>query len=191
MAYFRYQKLRAQSNHHVQLLGEVTNGQHYQGGIWGVFSGLFGLAGNELIVVSADATNAPAAASPLAVASEAWQPTARPVDMDPCSKEGLYVFRRFHVREGDVDEVVALSRQAWETFEIGQDYAAQPQGLFRPPSDDEGIVKLMLVTWYDGFASWETSRRPAPEAAENFRRRHALTLTTYAVATRLVGIATA
>jgi len=186
MASFRYQKLRARTNHHADLLGEVARGQHYEGEIWGVYSGLFGLAGNELIVVSVGADSTPAGVSELAVADEAWQPTARPVDLQRCSKSGLYVFRRFHVREGDVEEVVALSRQAWETFETGADYAAQPQGLFRPQADDDGIVRMMLVTWYDGFASWETSRQPAPEAAQNFRRRHALTLTSYAVATRLV-----
>ena len=45
---------------------------------------------------------------------------------------------------------------------------------------------MMLVTWYDGFDSWEISRNPAPAARENFSRRRDLTLQTYAVATRLV-----
>jgi hypothetical protein len=45
---------------------------------------------------------------------------------------------------------------------------------------------MLLCTWYDGFASWETSRAPAAAARENFRRRHALTASTWAIATRLV-----
>jgi phage terminase large subunit GpA-like protein len=103
-------------------------------------------------------------------------------------RPGLYEFRRFHVLAGHVDEVVALSTQAWETFETGHDYAAEPQGLFCPPADADDVVRMMLVTWYDSFGSWETSRSPAPDAMQNFQKRQALTLTTYAVATRLVAI---
>ncbi len=153
---------------------------------WGVFAGLFGFARNELYRVTAFTGEVPPA-DRHCVTSEIWAPTVRPVSDEPCTRSGLYVFRRFHVLERDVDEVVALSAEAWRTFEHGDDYAAQPMGLFRPAADADGIVRLMLVTWYDGFASWETSRTPAPEARENFARRHALTLTTYAVATRRLG----
>jgi hypothetical protein len=45
---------------------------------------------------------------------------------------------------------------------------------------------MLLCTWYDGLESWQLSREPAPEAATNFRRRHALTLGTIAYATRLI-----
>jgi hypothetical protein len=91
----------------------------------------------------------------------------------------------FEVRPEDCDEIVALSSQAWETFEGSDRYASQPRGLFRPRSR-LGAQRMLLVTWYDGFASWETSRTPAPQASENFRRRHALTGGTVAYATRLV-----
>lgn len=186
MSYFYYQKLRARSNDHQDLLGEINLGEHLEGQRWGVFTGLFGLASNEVIVVGsfADGDSLPAP-SPLAVAAEQWTPTARPLTPAPCQREGLYVFRRFHVRPEDVDEVVALSAQAWNTFEVSDEYAAEPQGLFRPPPDQDGIVRMMLVTWYDGFESWQRSRQPAPEARENFRRRRALTSTSYAMATRL------
>jgi hypothetical protein len=46
---------------------------------------------------------------------------------------------------------------------------------------------MLLVTWYDGFDSWQTSRQPTAEATDNFRRRRALTQSTIAYATRLVG----
>ena len=45
---------------------------------------------------------------------------------------------------------------------------------------------MLLVTWYDGFDSWQNSRNPDPAARENFRRRHALTTGTIAYATRLL-----
>lgn len=45
---------------------------------------------------------------------------------------------------------------------------------------------MLLCTWYDGLNSWQRSRTPAPEATENFRRRHALTSGTIAFATRLL-----
>ena len=186
MTQFQYQKLRAPTNNSAVLQKEVLAGQHCEGGIWGVFAGLFGPASNEIILLSSHADADKPAADSLAVAHELWQPTVRPQDATPCSRDGLYVFRRFHVREADVEEVVALSQQAWTTFETNQAYAAEPQGLFRPAADADGIVRMMLLTWYDGFSSWEISRRPAPEAADNFQRRHALTLTTYAIATRLL-----
>jgi len=186
MTIFHYQILRSSSNNNRGLIHEVQAGEHYQGTLWGAFNPLFGPASNELLMVSALDDDAEPIASPASVAAEVWSPTARPADSTPCSRQGLYVFRRFFVREQHVDEVVALSKQAWETFEGSADYAAEPQGLFRPGTDAEGVVRLMLVTWYDSFDSWETSRQPAPAARENFQRRHALTLSTYAVATRLV-----
>ncbi len=188
--FFTFQKLRAPGNSAEPLIREVGDGHHYQGQLWGVFNGYFGLARNELFVISASEDN-PAgliAASPFAVAAQSWSATARPTSIQPCSTPGLYVFRRFHVKAEDVDEVVQLSREAWQTFEHTKAYAAEPKGLFRPPADEAGIVKLMLVTWYDGFASWQISRQPDPAAQDNFRRRHALTLTTYAIATQLVDL---
>jgi len=116
--------------------------------------------------------------------------TVRPETIAPLSGPGLYVFRVFFVHPEQCDELVALSRQAWETFETSTDYVSRPLGLFRPQQDGEpaldGRVRMLLVTWYDGFASWESSRAPAPEARENFRRRHALTAGTVAYATRLI-----
>jgi hypothetical protein len=186
MTTFYFQKLRADTNTNVDLVNDVTTGKHFQGELWGAFTGLFGLAGNEIFVVSSSDADDRLEVSPLAAEAEVWQPTARPLDRQPLTNQGLYVFRRFHVAEQDVDEVVALSKQAWTTFEVSEGYAAEPYGLFKPPADEGGIVRMMLVTWYDGFASWETSRNPAPDARDNFRRRHQLTHLTYAVATRLI-----
>ena len=186
MAVFHYQILRSSSNNNLGLVHEVQHGEHFQGTLWGAFSGLFGPGSNELLVVSVLQNEAAVIASPAAVAHEVWQPTIRPRTTDPCTRRGLYVFRRFMVPQAYVDEVVTLSKQAWETFESSADYAAEPQGLFCPSADADGTVRMMLVTWYDGFDSWETSRKPAPAAQDNFKRRMALTQSTYAVATRLV-----
>jgi hypothetical protein len=46
---------------------------------------------------------------------------------------------------------------------------------------------MLLVTWYDRLESWERSRTPPPEAAENFRERARLTTSSIAYATRLIG----
>lgn len=186
MGMYVYQKLRAPENSSRGLLAEVDNGQHFDGDLWGVFTGLFGLASNELIVISYQAVESQAPTiSAHAVDHELWQATAKPLEFSPCRKSGLYVFRRFHVAAQDVEEVVQLSSQAWQTFAGAQEYEALPLGLFRPPEDAQGMVKLMLLTWYDSFASWQISRQPAADAAANFARRHALTQTTYAIATQL------
>ena len=86
----------------------------------------------------------------------------------------------------DVEEIAALSQEAWTTFEDTDAYRAEPQGLFclADRSDERGV--MLLLTWYDGLGSWVTSRRPAPAARENFVRRHALTAGTIAYATQLI-----
>lgn len=177
---FDYQVLRGEDNTPAPILQALENQSTDQ--VFGAFAPLFGLANNELIVLGCSALQLPGEVRE----REAWQATARPLAATPLTRQGLYVFRRLLTREESVDELVNLSTDAWETFEGAAGYAAEPIGLFRPPAVD-GLVAMMLLTWYDGFASWETSRKPDPQAAENFRRRHALTLRTWAVATRLVG----
>jgi hypothetical protein len=160
---------------------------------WGIWAGVFGVASNELIVMAAgsgerEQTEFTGALSPAVGVSTARTllPTVRPLDAAPCERPGLYVFRTFLVSPGDVDEVARLSAAAWETFETSDAYASEPHGLFRPVNLKDERVPMLLVTWYDSFASWETSRRPAPEATENFLRRRELTFGTRAIATRLL-----
>jgi hypothetical protein len=162
---------------------------------WAVANGLFGFWTNELLLVTtwpraADAStlltpNLPEGAE--IVEQHNFVATARPVDDTPLSSPGLYVHRFFEVRNADVDRFVALSEEAWNTFENTSEYAAQPQGLFcqRDRSDESGL--MLLVTWYDRFESWERSRTPPPEAETNFRARAMLTRRSMAFATRLVG----
>lgn len=164
-----------------------------RGGIepWGIWRGLFGVASNELVVMAAAegeralADFQPATADVQLLRSTLFHPTVRPENRTPCQKTGIYVFRFFTIAPDDVQEFVALSTDAWTTFEHADEYAAEPQGLFRA-HDDGDSLEMLLVTWYDSLQSWQTSRQPAPQARERFARRRTLTRSTIAFATTLV-----
>lgn len=160
---------------------------------WGVWSGLFGLASNELVLVTSARHDAQGARVREALAEVATvveqrlvRPTLRPTATDALARPGLYVFRFFDVMARDIDEFVALSGRAWTTFETAADYRSHPEGLFRPLDGDAVRSTMLLCTWYDGFESWQRSRTPAADARANFAARHALTLSTWAIATQLV-----
>lgn len=70
MPVYNYQKLRAPGNNNADLLESL--GKNH----WGVFTGLFGLAGNEILVVDAHETDQ-VQSHPLAIESELWPPTDR------------------------------------------------------------------------------------------------------------------
>ncbi len=159
--------------------------------LWGAFHGLFGLASNELIVVtSGEAAGVGKLASSLPGVASAetllLEPTVRPTTDEPRTREGLYVFRFFDVAHKDVDEIAKLSLEAWEHFENVDRYRAIPQGLFRQHDTSAANGKMLLCTWYDGLPSWQESRTPPGPASERFRRRHMLTQGTIAYATRLL-----
>lgn len=178
------------------LLTEEVLGAWRQAGItvWGIWEGLFGVASNELVVIAAAAGEQPVEAFTAVFAGSAvgveealpLAATVRPSGTTPCQRPGLYVFRSFTVNNADVEEIAGLSAKAWETFENTDDYQAEPQGLFRQLDLSGEGGRMLLVTWYDGLRSWEISRRPAPEAMENFQRRRELTFGTSAIATRLL-----
>ena len=159
--------------------------------LWGAFFGLFGVASNELIVVTYGEVDgvhdAIAGASEVAAADTLLlEPTVRPTRAEPRTREGLYVFRFFDVAHSDVDEIAALSFEAWKDFEHTDAYAAVPQALFRQHDVSAPHGRMLLCTWYDGLNSWQASRTPPGRASANFRRRHALTQGTIAYATRLI-----
>lgn len=164
-------------------------------GVWGAFAGYFGLDSRNLLLIvshplrSPDVTGLVRECLPVHVHVEEaadFLPTARPLNAAPLTIEGLHVHRFFDVAEGDVDEFVSLSVEAWETFEASDSFRSTPRGLFRSRSAVDGKVRMLLVTWYDGFSSWETSRSFPPAAARNFQRRAAITIGTTAIATRLL-----
>ena len=162
--------------------------------LWGAWFGLFGLRSNELLVITSwpddvkDAGGQFTAALPIdteVIEMLEFVATVRPLDDEERTRDGLYVFRFFDVMHRDVEEIAALSNEAWTYFESTDAYAATPQALFcqRDRALPEG--RMLLLTWYDGLQSWQLSRTPAPEATANFRRRHELTLGQVPYATRL------
>ena len=162
-------------------------------GAWGAFAGLFGLASNELFLMSVgDVTGLDGrllALDPVAAAETLpLEATVRPSSDSPAplERKGLYVFRFFEVANRDVEEIAAMSRQAWESFEDTSDYAAEPRGLFCQSDRTQERGRMLLLTWYDGFESWTTSRKPDERARDIFVRRHQMTRGTIAYATRLV-----
>lgn len=164
---------------------------------WMLVNGLFGLWTNEVILVTtwpreADASRTLGANLPegsLIVESRDVVATVRPLTDEPPSRAGIYVHRLFGVDAKDIDRFVALSDEAWTSFENSGDYNAEPQGLFRMREHPEQGGEMLLVTWYDRLESWERSRTPAPEAAANFRERAMLTKRSMAIPTRLIGTA--
>ena len=173
---------------HASLTGRLSPGE-----IWGTFHGLFGVGSNELIAVTAgddDAVNASIETARSLdvdhVGALLLKPTARPASTKPLTREGLYVFRFLDVANADVDEIASLSAQAWRTFERPDDYQAEAQALFRQHDLSQVRGRMLLLTWYDGLNSWQTSREPPAEAASLFQRRRRLTASSIAYATRLV-----
>lgn len=155
---------------------------------FGAFTPLFGLASNELyLVTSAEKThdlNSLAEQNSLEVLeTNQMVPTVRPTDHATRTQPGIYVFRWFSIYTKDIAEIARLSNEAWQTFEGGFD--TEVQGLFRDanPGNDQG--KMLLITWYRDLSVWEASRFPAPEARENFLRRANLTIEARPIATRL------
>jgi hypothetical protein len=163
--------------------------------LYGIFFGLFGLATNELYLVTVrdDSGTSSDGIIPLSKLvtkynfslQESYQlnPTVRPIDHTRRTKGGIYVFRWFDVNNRDVDEIVKLSDEAWIPFE--EDFDSEVQGLFaeRDRSNKQG--KMLLLTRYRDLSVWEASRRPSKEAKERFLRRHDLTIEAIPVATRL------
>lgn len=158
--------------------------------VFGVFHALFGLATNELYVVANSASGVPDLGDTIEAGGYRLletvdlEPTSRPVEHAALSREGLYVFRWFEVNNHDIDEIVALSQTAWETFE--GDFEAEVQCLFAQPDRSGERGRMLLLTWYSGLNAWQTSRAPSPEASENFRRRHELTLEARPIPSRLI-----
>lgn len=191
---YAYSRLRTRGRDHraaVEALRGDGNAALAPANLWGAFNGLFGVASNELIVVTyGEVANIDAAlgglADVVAVDTLLLEPTVRPTEHEARTRAGLYVFRFFAVAHKDVDEIASLSLRAWGDFETSDDYSAIPQGLFRQHDTSSSNGRMLLCTWYDGLNSWQTSRTPPGDAGELFRRRHAMTQSTVAYATRLL-----
>ncbi len=165
------------------------------GALWMLANGLFGLWNHEVILVTTwprDAGPSSLVAATLPAESSIAEhyefvATARPGNDERPAKPGIYVHRLFGVDAANVDRFVALSDEAWRTFEVSGDYRAEPQGLFQQREHPGSGGLMLLITWYDRLDSWERSRTPPAEAAANFRERAAITTRSIAYPTRLIG----
>ncbi len=166
---------------------------------WGVFSGIFGLATNELYWVLVDNPDTHHDAldnmasrlidtGVVILDKKRFNPTVRPIEHDARTAPGIYVFRWFDVNKSDVDEITALSKEAWNTFEAGFD--TEVQGLFSEAglNDEHSDERetMLLVTWYRDLTVWQNSREPHPKARELFLKRHGLMKEAKPIATRLI-----
>lgn len=167
------------------------------GSLWGAWAGLFGMAGNELLVITSSPTEANEANDAFSDALREWEgvsvveerllsPTVRPRDATRLTRQGLYVFRNFDLLHKDCDEFARLSEAGWVTFENDEAYQSEPHGLFAEldPTAERGT--MLLVTWYESLTSWQRSRQFPPDARDNFTRRGELTFESSAIATRLL-----
>ena len=154
--YFNYATITTSSNtwqHWVQALqaGGVAKLEELGGTLYGVWAPLFGLASNQLVVMTQWAAYAGimptvsetlmAMAGVVHVESHMVAPTARPTTSDPPQQPGLYVHRWFLVEPQYVAEVVELSATAWHPFE--QTFAVEIIELFRKLGEDTTPAKLL------------------------------------------------
>ena len=186
---FRWHRISAADRHwrsaHARIRETIAVEQ-----LWGAFFGLFGIGSNELFVVTSSDTAEPPAITGTQdfdlADSCLFEPTVRPRSLEPLDRDGLYVFRFFAIDHTHVDEIARLSSEAWAYFERDPDYQAIPQALFAQADRSAPQGRMLLVTWYDGFGSWQTSRQPHAEATDRFQRRHRLMSRATPYATRLI-----
>lgn len=158
--------------------------------LYGVFPALFGLASNELYLVTyaEDAINLSLPTGIEELSTHNLEPTVRPQTHAPRQTPGVYVFRWFSVANRSIEEIARLSGEAWPTFEGS--FETEVQGLFREQGAAEGnpddTSTMLLITWYRDLSVWEVSRHPPQEARDNFIRRHQLTLSATPIATTLM-----
>jgi hypothetical protein len=106
--------------------------------------------------------------------------TVRPGGTDLPRTTGIYTHRWFDVKTSDIPEFIDRSNSAWPFFE--KEFPAKVFGLFRaeqsPQDRRRGVTRMLLNTWYESHAVWESSRKPSSEPTALFKRRAQLTLTT-------------
>ena len=158
--------------------------------LYGVFTGIFGLATNELywVMVGKDhSRNLTKNAKELGLhvpLSLDMIPTARPLNNDLLFEPGIYVFRWFEAYTKDVEEIVSLSSRAWVSFE--DDFDSRIHCLLAELEPSGSVSKMLLLTWYKNLTVWQDSRAPSDEAMKLFIKRHDLTLEALPIATRLL-----
>ena len=144
------------------------------------------LGPNELIVMIAWPD--PAAENPSARADQAlnasdevvqvrsrlFRATVRPQRVRELTRPGFYVHRFSTFAADDVNTVIRLSVEAWQTFE--PTFGAEVMGLFRETTDPDGRAQMLRIAWYRSYESWQDSRMFGrdPSSQQRFRERGAL-----------------
>jgi hypothetical protein len=162
---------RALNDHLQQALGDH---------LVAVFAPSLGYATNQALVLTDDAATGGAVLKAPGVVSgehQALTATTRPTAGARPKTDGIYVHRWLTIDGGAVDEFVALSSEAWVGFEGGFD--TDVFGLFvadaSPQDQRQGERRMLLMTHYRDFATWEASRKPDAKTARAFARRRELT----------------
>ena len=151
--------------------------------VFGIFASLFGLASNEIYLVTFGETQTSLSFHDDVelISTHLFNATLRPLDHQPRTRPGIYVFRWFSVLPDAVEEIIQLSYNAWPAFEGS--FETEVQGLFVEATGQPS--EMLLITWYKNLSAWEESRHPPEDARENFLRRHQLTLNAKPIATIL------
>lgn len=151
----------------------------------GVFTGLFGLASDECLLIIKQQTLGPVSIDSTfkVIKTHSFTATVRPTQTQSFDRAGIYVFRFWTLAGSHVEPLIALSEKAWKTFE--GDFDTEIKALFRQSTPAHQETAL-LITWYKNFAAWETSRQPRPAAAGYFKERQRLIDQAFPIATRLV-----
>lgn len=184
---YHFYHLQDRTSSHPRRLLELLQKKSALPGVktWGVFPGLFGLGTNETYWVTQSDLPQSRLFEPddeiEVLDSLILSPTVRPIEFAERTRAGVYVFRWFALSEDKIAEVVALSNEAWESFEGGFD--TEVQGLFTVSGGSR--YGMVLVTWYKDLNVWQASREPAPQARKNFLARQALLTSARPIATRL------
>jgi len=152
----------------------------------GIFRGLFGLASNEIYLLTYSQTNQYNSDFIVndAVILNRLQllPSIRPVQHTPLVTPGIYVFRFWQLDAQHIPELIRLSENAWRTFEQG--FESEVFGLFTEDTCHASRQGLLL-TWYRDLSVWQSSRTPDANARENFRQRQLLIDEALPIATSL------
>jgi len=167
------------------------------GKLYGIFTPGLGLYSSELVVmfVWPDDNNETASSTAnnflqnldmvVSVKTTMFKPTVRPLNDKAPDRRGLYIHRWMNFKTSDLEKAIALSNEAWVTFEDSFDSSII--GLFRDLEEKDGCTPLLLLTWYKDFIAWQVSRdrEKDPQSWKNFRRRAALTRDALGIATNL------
>lgn len=103
--------------------------------IWGVWHGLFGLAANQLILMTAYSKQVDEwrdLADCEVLSRTVLRPIVRPLSAETLDHPGIYVFRDFWLPGVAIEEAVTLSSAAWQTFE-GADSTAPSRWVYLSP----------------------------------------------------------